>query len=99
MTEKLYTNLQQEIYIPSEIDRKNQGKYLRKFQVVMVVDGTEQPVVASLEKKKTILTYSGKQKEHTFTKLIGVGLSGRIWFISTSYAGMFFFFKIICEGI
>ena len=62
-----------------------QKQYLRRFSIVMVIDGTEKEVVTSTTKKKTTITYSGKKNYHTFTKLIGVGLNGHIWYVSPSY--------------
>ena len=83
--DKLYDELEIEVQIPPLNQRLEQKQYLRRFSIVMVIDDTEQEVVTSTTKKKTTITYSGKKNYHTFTKLIGVGLNGHIWYISPSY--------------
>lgn len=85
--EKLYTILHFNINIPLLLNRIESGSRIGNFLVTMVIDGTEQQIYESLDAKKKNITYSGKKHKHTFTKLIGVSLQGRIWFLSQSYTG------------
>ena len=85
--DKLYDVMETEVYIPEKEHRLSQGQFLRRFHITMVLDGTEQKIVTSTCKKKTKITFSGKKKSDTFTKLVGVGLDGQIWYLSPSYGG------------
>ncbi|KAL9646313.1 hypothetical protein ABK040_014466, partial [Willaertia magna] len=53
----------------------------------VLFDGSEQQISVSKEKNIEQVTYSGKKKLHTFTKLVACSPNGFIYFISSSYAG------------
>jgi hypothetical protein len=50
----------------------------------------------SVKKEKANITYSGKKKKHTFTKLVAVSPAGRFWFISGKK--QLAFVLITCSG-
>jgi hypothetical protein len=76
-----------EITIPSYEERVEQASVLEGKQFVIVVDGAEQGVMSSNNKLLKNINFSGKKKKHTFTKLIGVNLRGKVEFMSHSYNG------------
>jgi hypothetical protein len=63
------------------------AKNIWKYLVVMVIDGTEQNIYQSSKKIQANITFSGKKKHHTFTKLLFVSPTGSIWYLSPSYPG------------
>src|SRR5687767_4905744 len=87
MLKKMHSILQNEIKMPPLSKRLAQQKFIRHFDITMVIDGTEQKIVASTDRRKVTITFSGKKQVHTCTKLIGVGLSGKVWYVSPSYPG------------
>jgi hypothetical protein len=87
VTKELWNSLGPKLQFPSLVERIEHGKRLGKYFIVLVIDGSEQQILESVVKKKGNITFSGKKKFHTFTKLIGVAPNGRIWFISKSFPG------------
>jgi len=86
--ELLWNALKGFVAIPRITERLHHAKRIWNYLVVLVVDGTEQKVLQSKKKAKANITYSGKKKMHTFTKLIAVTPNGKICFISDSYPGI-----------
>jgi hypothetical protein len=85
--DKLWTITQSTITIPSLSTRISTSKRVWKYLVVMITDGTEQQIYQSTKKQQANITFSGKKKKHTFTKLLFVSPTGKIWFLSQSYPG------------
>lgn len=87
VTQQMWKALGPKLQIPDLVERLSLCRKLGKYIIVMIVDGSEQQILESVVKRKSNITFSGKKKLHTFTKLIGVAPNGRIWFISKSYPG------------
>lgn len=85
--EYLYNQLSPSITIPTLNERKKNGKIFYDYFVTVVLDGTEQMVVAPKNKFIENGVYSGKYQQHTFTKLIACSSNGKFYFIGNSYAG------------
>ena len=50
-------------------------------------DGTERPIARPKDADEQEIYYSGKQKDHTIKNVLLVDATGRIWFLSATYAG------------
>jgi hypothetical protein len=75
------------IDLPSFENRFEQSSYIWKFLVTLAIDGTEQPIYGSNDKKLKNAGYSAKKNQQSFTKLLVVTLKGKIVFLSESYLG------------
>jgi hypothetical protein len=75
------------LLFPDYEERKKFSITLWKYQIALVIDGTEQELMESLSPGIKNTTYSGKKSQHSFTKLIAVLPNGKIAFISKSYVG------------
>jgi hypothetical protein len=87
MLDALYLDLLDEVKITPFNERFLNGKYLWRYFVTIIVDGTEQPINESKKSMIKNITYSQKKKQHSFTKLIAVTPQGKIVFLSNSYFG------------
>jgi len=85
--QEMWVSLQSKLVIPDLNTRIKKGRRLGKYFISVIVDGSEQQILESLSKRKKSVTFSGKKKFHTFTKLIGILPNGRIVFISLSLPG------------
>jgi len=73
---------------PSKEERSDHAVHFRTKKVVMVVDGTEQQCVASVDRQISRTTRSGKKKLNTITKLAGIDpTAGRLMYFVRSYRG------------
>jgi len=53
----------------------------------MVVDGTEQQIVSSVDKAISKLSHSGKKATNTVTKVVGVSPQGKLMWLTRSFRG------------
>ena len=83
----IFDALTPNIRLPSTTERTVHSVRLYRFYSVGAIDGTEQEVYASVNKRRAKGTYSGKKGYHTFMHLIVCGLDGTIWYISPTYLG------------
>jgi hypothetical protein len=69
--------------IPAKEERLKDGVEFYGKIVTLVIDGVEQEIVSSVDKKISKITFSGKKNYHTLTKL----RKGKIYFVSRSFPG------------
>jgi hypothetical protein len=84
---KLYDYFRDEITFPKFDVRKETKKRYQDRDVAVIIDGVEQPIHSPIDRTLSSVTFSGKKKRHTVTKLICVLPTGRICYLSPSYFG------------
>jgi hypothetical protein len=89
MVELMWTSLQSKLEFPGIKTCVEHGRRLGKYFVTVVVDGSEQQILESVNTRKKNVTFSGKKKFHTFTKLIAVLPNGKFVFMSPSQPGKY----------
>jgi hypothetical protein len=83
----LFRTFEQAISIPSYNERRETFYTYTGKKIAMVIDGVEQFILAPKDKILNRVSFSGKKRHHTLTKLIVIAPSGKIWFLSKSYFG------------
>ena len=75
------------IFTPYEERLSSAKSLFHQVLYTWVVDGTEQPICATFHPGVNTQLYSTKKKQHSITILLFVTMSGRIFFLSSSYGG------------
>jgi hypothetical protein len=83
----IFEKAEDNIFLPPRVIRDAECATLFGKQISLVLDGAEQQVNGSKNEQLSKFLFSGKKRKYTFTKLVGVGPYGGIWFLSLSFAG------------
>lgn len=83
----LYTTLRPEITLKTANWRRSHGQRLFDDLFTFVIDGSEQPIMASGNPFVDTAFYSAKKKQHSVTITMMASLSGKILYLSQSFPG------------
>jgi len=85
----LYSRLSPQLQWGPLTQRMKEGQELMGLFVTWIVDGSEQPVLASSSKLADAEFFSTKKNQHSINILMVISLSSRILYLSPSYPGSY----------